>query len=429
VALRPAVRSLSPVRQLAGVLNGDRQQLAIVGLQRFFDHDHPRLNDILRRHRPIARLHFPTKMTAVTRRDDVLAVLGRPDAFVAAYAPHLPGPFVLGMEGSEHAEHRAALLTAVRAEDAARVAQMAADIARRQLDLTASGTVFDVGSDLVHPALDHIIAAYLGVPGPDDLSNRSQQVQWQWAEDLFAEIFLNPEGRSTVSAKARVAAEQMAANVQALMDRRRSPVTAPRADPDDVLGRLLSTGLSEDEIRFSLIGLAIGWLWHGARAALIAVDMLLDDPAALAEAGQAALDTQDPDWLRRVLWEALRFRPVQQFVLRTCPEDAVIGAGTARATAVAAGSLIAVGTQSAMWDEDAIPCPARFDSTRADEQYLIFGRGTHACLGEAIVRMQLPEMLRPLLGRPGLQRAAGLQGRLRWRGARPVGLGVTWSTS
>lgn len=427
VALRQPVRSLSPVRQRAGVLSADVQQLMVVGLQHFFDHDHPRLNDILRRSRPIARLRFPMRMTAVTRRADVLAVLAQPDTFVAAYAPHLPGPFVLGMEGREHAEHKAALRTVVRTADADRVAGLAAEVAAGNIALTAPGAVFDVGSDLVHPALDHVIAEYLGVPGPDDLSNRNQHIQWQWAEDLFEEIFLNPDNRSTISAKAQVAAEQMAASVQTLMDRRRDGLGDHQADPDDVLGRLIASDLPEDEIRFSLVGLAVGWLWHGARAALIAVDMLLADPEALGEAHEAARDTENPDWLRRVLWEALRFRPVQTFLLRTCPEDAVIGAGTARETAVPAGTLVAVGTQSAMWDEDAMPCPHRFDTTRADDQYLIFGRGAHACLGEAIVRLQLPAMLRPLLAQPGLRRAPGPAGQLRWSGPRPVSLGVTWA--
>jgi len=409
-------------------LADDVQQAIRVGLEHVFDRDHPRVYGALRRHRPIARFGPPLPITAVSRRADVLAILDDPQTFPTAYGPHLPGPFVLGLEGPAHDRFAAELRAVVRPQDAARVGELAAATARDSLQ-RAVGSRLDVGADLVHPAQDRIIADYLGVPGPDEQPGRGQQTQWQWAEDLFEEIFLNGSGSPATRDRAAVAAAQMGAHVEALLERRR----AAGATGDDVLGRLLrrardepATALTDDELRFSLVGLAIGWLWHGARAALIAMDELLADPAKLAAARLAACDVDDADRLRCVLWEVLRFRPVQPFLLRVCARDTVLAPGTDHQRRLPARTLLAVGTHSAMWDPEAIPCPQEFDPTRADEQYLIFGRGAHACLGEAIARVQLPEMLRPILALDGLRRAPRAAGRLRWSGPRPVGLSVTW---
>jgi cytochrome P450 len=430
VARPSAASSLSAASRRRQLLLADLQQAMLVGMERVFDRDHPRFYRALRRHHPVARFRWPVPMTAVSRREDVLTVLSDPQTFEAAYGPHLPGPFVLGLEGKAHDRYAAELREVIRAEDAPYVGRLAAETARLSLNLRWPRGTLDVGSDVVHPALDLVIAEYLGIPGPDEQPNRRQQTQWQWAEDMFEDIFLNSADKSTIRERAKIASDQMGAHVGSLVAARRRTESGLG---DDVLGRLLkrqnvapTTALNDDEVVFSMIGLAIGWLWHGARAALIAVDTLLDDPVKLAEARRAAQDTEDPDRLRRVLWETLRFRPVQPFLLRTCTRDTVIAPGTDHERRVSRETLLAVGTHSAMWDTDAIPCPDRYDTTRSDDQYLIFGRGAHACLGEPIARVQLPALLRPLLQIDGLQRAKGSAGRLRWSGPRPVGLKITW---
>ena len=115
--------------------------------------------------------------------------------------------------------------------------------------------------------------------------------------------------------------------------------------PDDVLTRFLAmeeTGapvrLTEDEIVDNLIGLAIGWLWHGAKAALGAVDVLLDRPEALATAAAAARDNE-LERLRQVIWEALRFHAVQVGLPRVCAHATTLAAGTPYETEVPAGAV------------------------------------------------------------------------------------------
>jgi cytochrome P450 len=169
--------------------------------------------------------------------------------------------------------------------------------------------------------------------------------------------------------------------------------------------------------------MAIGWLWHGARSATLAVDELLARPEALALAREAAWDG-DLEQLRRLLWEVYRFRPVQPRVSRRCTAETVLAADTPRARRVPSGAMVFAGSHSAMWDETAVPDPEDFDATRADGQYLVFGGGPHRCPGEHVMGVQLPALLAPLLRSDGLQRAPGLAGVTRWEGLFPGRLEV-----
>ncbi len=371
---------------------------------------------LLRRHWPLARLG---PVTVVTRRQDVLEVLSDADRFGTPYGAHLPGPFVLGLTGTQYARHRAALLRAIRPEDLDGVRELVAGSARRRVEARRGGRCLDAGTDLVHPVHTDLLTSYLGVTDPG--GDRMQD----WGRALFQDIFLNPRDQGAVHDRAVRAAQEMRGWVDGLIAGRH----AAAERPDDVLGRLLADrdthddALTDAEVRDNLMGLAIGWLWHGAKAGLLAVDQLLGDPEALVQARAAARSGDEPR-LRKVLWEVLRFRPVQVGVLRTCSRDTTVASGTPRETRLSARTPLLVGTHSAMWDETAVPDPGLFDATRADQQYLLFGHGMHQCLGEQIMRVQLPAMLAPLLEDEGLRRAGGASGRLRWSDGSPDGLRV-----
>jgi cytochrome P450 len=356
----------------------------------------------------------------VTRRRDVFRVLTDPESYPLPYARRLPGPFVLGLTGEEFDRQRKELSAVLRSDDLPGLASHAEARAEVLVGASRPRGYCEVGGDLVYPVMDAVVRDYLGVPGP------AADTQLRWARDLFQDIFLNFPDLAAPRERGERAAREMGRHVDGLITARR----ARGIGCDDVLGRLLDgqrthpeAALDDAEIRENLIGMAIGWLWHGAKACLIAVDELLERPDALVQARAAARDGEF-DALRRVLWEVLRFRPVQAGLPRTCARASTLGTGTSAVRKIRAGTQILVGTQSAMWDELAIPDPARFDASRAEEQYLLFGAGPHRCLGEHIMRAQLPALLAPLLRIDGLRRAPGSAGYLRWDGAAPATLSV-----
>ncbi|HEX2074275.1 MAG TPA: cytochrome P450 [Geodermatophilus sp.] len=356
----------------------------------------------------------------MTRREDVEEVLDHPETFVFTHADHLPGEFLLASGVAEHRRQRAELDAVLRCEDADRLRRLAADEAEVRVERAHRSGRLDVVGELVHPVLDVVVDRYVGVRGPDP------ETRLRWARDLFEHIFLNRGQLRSVAQRADVAARQMSAHLDVLIARLRETPDGP----DTLLRRLVDrqrtapeTALDDAEIRGNVMGLAIGWLWHGARAAVLAVDELLARPPALDLARGAARDG-DLEQLRRLLWEVFRFRPVQPEVPRRCIADTTLAAGTQRARRVRSGTGLVVGTHSAMWDETAVPDPEDFDATRADAQYLVFGGGPHRCPGERVMGVQLPALLAPLLATDGLRRAAGRAGRLRWDGVTPERLEV-----
>ena len=393
----------------------DVRETTTVWFQRRLDSNAVARLDPLRRHRPV--LTAPP-YAVVTRRDDVDAVLRDERAFGLPYAPRLTGPFLLGITGDEHTAWRQELRAVVRDDDLQRLRASAHRRARRVVD-ACTGSL-DVGTELVDPVLAELVAEYLGV-APDPLE------QLTWARDLFQDIFLNPGAVPSVRRRAEDSGVAYCRYVEGLIASRPHGRDAnDRAQPDDVLQRLLrrqvsspQTALTDRQIRDSLIGLAIGWLYHGAKAAMLAADELLERQgevrAALAE-GTAGLE--------RLVQEVLRFRPVQPFLLRTCARDTTLAPGTERARRVGVGTTVVVGTHSAMWDEAVVPDPTSFDRSRADAQYLVFGDGAHRCFGEAIAKAQLPALLAPLFRAHGLRRAPRRAGRLRWQGPAPARLCV-----
>ena len=139
-------------------------------------------------------------------------------------------------------------------------------------------------------------------------------------------------------------------------------------------------------------------------------------PLTLGDA-KAAADADDDDKLSAIVFEALRFNPQNPFLIRKCTVDTIIAAGTSRETLIKAGTLVLVGTQSAMFDPAVFPEPDAFRSDRPRDKYIHFGYGTHTCFGKHFAAEIIPGCLKPLLKQNGLRRA-GDEG-LKYDGAFP----------
>jgi cytochrome P450 len=70
-----------------------------------------------------------------------------------------------------------------------------------------------------------------------------------------------------------------------------------------------------------------------------------------------------------------------------------------------------------MFDPFAVEAPEQFRPGRPWGSYMLWGYGMHACFGAHINRAVIPQILKPLLARPGLRRAAGPEGRPDGRGS------------
>jgi cytochrome P450 len=189
------------------------------------------------------------------------------------------------------------------------------------------------------------------------------------------------------------------------------------ATSTDVLSRLLRThlpaelGWNEDRLLSNVMGLLVGAVETSNQAITQALDQFLQRPAALAQAAAAAQAGDDATF-DALVWEVLRFNPINPFVPRVAVTEVVIGDGGDHATAITAGALTLVGTRSAMQDGAVVTDPQQIKLHRPPWCYMHFGQGPHECLGKYVGMMLIPATLQHLLTLPALRRAPGAAGQL-----------------
>jgi cytochrome P450 len=364
--------------------------------------------------------------TIVTRYRDVVEVLERQDHFsVELYAPkmeRLAGPFILGLDdGSLYERDVSILRLAIRRDDIAGIGALVRTLVEQAVDEVASRHRIDAVADLTRIVPARMVAKYFGTPGPDEAT------LLRWGRALFHDIFLNLADDATVRTRADVESAQMRSYLDALIAMRKQQGAQGQVCDDDLVGRLIrmqgdsSTRLDDESIRNNLIGLIVGAIDTTSAAASQAIDVLLDRPDALIGATAAATSDDDPRLARHV-FEALRFRPQANMLLRRCTAPFIVAKGTDHATEIPAGQRVFAAIGSAMFDPEVLDSPEEFRLDRPAHHYLHFGEGLHRCFGRFINQVQVPALVKGLLRLPNLRRAPDPDGRLRFEGPFPVSL-------
>jgi cytochrome P450 len=229
-----------------------------------------------------------------------------------------------------------------------------------------------------------------------------------WARSCFREFFINLRDDPVVRAPAVAAGAEMRERLDALLAARRASDVASR---DDVMGRLLHlqragdvAGLDDDGVCRTLMGLVIGMVETTSQAAVQALLVLFSRSDMLARAAAAAR-ADDDDALADLIFEALRFRPINPMVVRVAKEDYNLAAGEQHQTLIHKGTVVFALTWSAMFDPRVLDAPEEFRPDRPDYLYLHFAAGQHACYGRYISQIQVPQILKPLLKLRGLRLA------------------------
>jgi cytochrome P450 len=349
----------------------------------------------------------------VSRRADVLDVLSRDEDFGVVYGPRMEmitggSNFFLGMQDTPtYTRDVSNMRLVVRRDDVLSIITPFVSAQAAALVAQAPGSI-DVPEALTKPAAAALLDHYFGTPGPSvpDIAD--------WTTTLFWYLFIDLKADPTLDAKA----EGVAMAFRDWMDEH---IAARKADggtsPDDVLGRCLAMqaaglpGMGDRDIRNNLIGLLIGELPTLSATANLALDELLDRPAAFAGACKAARDGDDA-LLAAYVFEALRFRPLNPVIYRRALRDAYVAGGRLRGRHIPKDRMVMASNLSAMFDPLTIPDAASFRTDRPWEVYILWGYGLHTCFGAHINRAVLPALLKPLLAKPGLRRAPGAAGRL-----------------
>ncbi|MCI0466690.1 MAG: cytochrome P450 [Beijerinckiaceae bacterium] len=364
----------------------------------------------------------------VTRRDDVIEVLDRHADFEVVCEPKMRAitggeNFFLGMQDTAlYTRDVSNMRLAVRRDDVALVVEPLARGLAERLVAGKAGRI-DVPPELSLPVPTAIVTEYLGVTGAADTD------LMDWATLMFRYLFADIQGDPQLEREALAAAAACCAAIDAAVTKRK----AAGQGKDDVLGRCLAMqlagmpGMDDLGIRNNFIGLVIGAIPTISRAAVQVLDELLRRPEAFNSAQKAARDGDDALFSAHV-FEAFRFNPINPVIMRRAARNTKVAAGSFRARRIPKGTMVLAANFSAMFDPLKIDSPESFCTSRPWGDYILWGYGMHGCFGAHINRAVIPAILKPLLIKPGLRRAAGEAGQIDSGGTQfPKHFVVEWN--
>ena len=303
----------------------------------------------------------------------------------------------------------------------------AADRLLARWDRAPDGSVVDVDGAMMRTALEVVGEALFSV----DLAGRAT-VLVEAVLDALGQVVARAQNPLALpldvptpgNRRMRRAMVTLDAAVEDIVARRRSG-----ADPgDDLLGLLLTSGLTDAQVRDEVVTTVVAGHETVASALTWAWDLLGRNPDAAARlrgevdghlgTGDVARapgwsDYPALTWTRQVLDETLRLYPPAWVVSRRALADDVLAG-----VAVPEGSLVILCTYALHRRPSAWPDPERFDPGRFAEErrgelqraaYAPFGSGPRLCIGRdfallegtlLLARISQRYVLRPLAGPP-----------------------------
>ena len=255
---------------------------------------------------------------------------------------------------------------------------------------------------------------YFGFPGP------SQKKMYEWSRATQDDFFHNVKNDKDVRLAAVKAGHEMHEYLKELVDQKQKQIVAG-SQQDDVLSRLIRNDVKEfvapasaedDRVRTNIIGTLVGGVETTQAAIAQALEQLFLRPE-IFEKARAAAQANDVELVAKYVWEALRFHPVNPFVVRYAEQEIRLKSGAL----IPQGYHVLIATQSAMFDdyEPGFENANEFKIDRDQSKFFHLGYGHHRCLGDNVASIEVPEVVMALLRLPNLRPASGHAGTIDFR--------------
>jgi cytochrome P450 len=258
-------------------------------------------------------------------------------------------------------------------QDRAMIRTIARDLVA---DAVARGEV-DVMETLAHEMPSIVMASVLAIPESD------RERFSNWTTDVG--LAFGAAGDAEILARVESALANLDEYVEGLIEDRREHLG------DDLLSELIMAEESGDQLSTrELIDLVENLLFAGhdtTRGSIGTLLVLLVERPEVAEEIRA-----NPDLARNAVEEMLRFEAITFSTCRANREDVEISG-----VAIPAGTPVGICLPSASRDPERYDNPHVFDVHRKDPNPPTFGAGAHYCIGAALARAELQEMLLAVL--------------------------------
>ncbi len=353
----------------------------------------------LRERRPI---FITPAFTFVTKYEDVLEVISRDDFFSVRLnglkMDDSVGPFMLGRDRTTINYHDKSLMRLVLAqEDLPRVRKMISKITEEAIASSVCEGQIELVKNVGRRIPVRLCGDYFGFPGPDEES------MFRWSKATQTDFFKNIANDPEIHEAAIYAGQELTKYLTELITARREAIANDEKDNiNDVLSRLLiaqipdGLGFEDDRLITNIAGLLVGSVETTSQAVVQALEQILLHPG-IGERALKAAEANNLIEFDNIVWEALRFNPINPLVFRYTETNTLLAEGTEREVEIPQGTIVFACTASAMWDSNFVPNADQFQVGRPSYSYIHFGYAAHECLGKYIGMVMIPEIIRILI--------------------------------
>jgi cytochrome P450 family 135 len=349
---------------------------------------------------------------------------GLPPGRTVALEPVMGSRSVLLLEGSEHLARRRLMLPPFHGERMRAYESVVRDAVTRQIDSWPLDRPFPIHPRMQAVTLEVILRAVFGVSDASRLA-RLRELLGQMLGRVASPrlqlwvLIASRIGRGGPLERVR---EQNGAVDELLFEE----ISERRADPnvaqrDDILSMLVAArfedgeGMSDRELRDQLMTLLLAGHETTATGLAWTFDLLLRNPGPMARL-RTELANDGEDYLRAVISEALRLRPVVPLAGRRLRSELRVDGHTLPPGTDVTPAIWLTHTRADLYPDPLSFRPERFlDSPPETYGWIPFGGGVRRCLGAAFAEFEMGIVLREVLGRCELRGARSAPERIARR--------------
>jgi cytochrome P450 len=341
---------------------------------------------------------------------------GLPPGRSIALMPVMGPRSVLLLEGSEHLARRRVMLPPFHGERMQTYEQALREIAVREIDSWHPGAELAIHPRMQAVTLEVILRAVFGV---------TDEARRQRLRELLPQLL---ESTSSVALQFKVLLSRRFERLDPLGFLRElseeiddllfAEIAERRADPQldqrqDILSLLAlarfddGAGMSDQELRDQLVTLLLAGHETTATALAWATDLLVRHPHAMRELTDEVDSGTGDAYLRAVISETLRLRPVVPLAGRRLTEDLQVNGWTLPAGTDVTPAIWLTHTRPDVYPEPYAFRPERFlDARPTTYGWVPFGGGVRRCLGAAFAELEMRVVLTELVRRRTLEAAS-----------------------
>jgi cytochrome P450 family 135 len=373
-----------------------------------------------------------------------LVMLTDPEAIRALYTAHehglppgrsvalLPvmGPgSVLLLEGQEHLARRKLMLPPFHGERMRSYETTVREVTEREIGSWSGsgGRPFALHPRMQAITLEVILKAVFGVTDPERdarLHERLPSLLGDTASPAlqFRVLLSRRLGRGDPLASLRELLVEIDELLLAEIAERRSGSDLTRPEREDILSLLVAARfedgaeMSDREVRDQLVTLLLAGHETTATALAWTFDLLLKNPATLARLTAEVDAGEEDSYLRAVISESLRLRPVVPLAGRRLTSELNVDGLSLPAGTDVTPAIWLTHTRADLYPEPYAFRPERFlEESPTTYGWIPFGGGIRRCLGAAFAEMEMRVVLETILRSRVLSPASGRTERVTRR--------------